>query len=743
MSRKLIYLHDFLEGEPMSAIRGFPDNWSGYVLSLKTLKFMFGQRTNIAQATLGKVIRCKQIQDEDDAGLNEFFYTVNECIVTLRQLNYASDINSSDTLRQAAGKLPIHLQRKWAEQCWKIRKSDEPNMLHFQSWLRDCVLARKEACWPSQQRKKTPAPPGGRDLTRMSASTFSEKPGDCPLCKGDHYLGRCESYTTLPDTEKLQTVQRLKVCYNCVKPGHILPDCPSKATCREKGCEGKHHTSIHKVYKEFEEQSKQKPKDCSLVSLLKSPKEVFLLVVPVVIHPRKGEPVHTFAFLDNCSQSTLLREDMARSLDLFGEPDVLNMGTIKDKPEGIPVEFLSLEISSTDGTYRTTIEEVSVVPIARLNMPGRPRLSDVTDPDMYTHLDDIDLNAIRPESITMLIGANVPEAVLTTLDVRCGGNNQPLAVKTLFGWTLFGPAVTSTHARPSNTSNVSCLFTRRPPAQCISSTVASLWEDRKPPTSHGSDHLSVAERGNEKLCELVQSFWDQEVGPIAPGNDVALSREDVVAEKTLDDATVLVNGHYQVPMLWKNVNSQLPNNKEMALKRFGHLRRRLRKDPTLYQKYKETFDRYLQKGYARRMTESEASCTTSRTWYLPHHPVTQPSKPGKVRVVKDAAAQYQGVGLNASLKSGPDLLNSLIGALLRLRSRRIAIIADVEEMFYQVAVNTKDADSLRFIWTDDIFSDNVYTMQMLVHVFGARSSPTCANYALQRTARDNQRNFNP
>ena len=77
---------------------------------------------------------------------------------------------------------------------------------------------------------------------------------------------------------------------------------------------------------------------------------------------------------------------------------------------------------------------------------------------MYTHLDDIDLNAIRPENITMLIGANVPEAVLTTLDVRCGGNNQPEAVKTLFGWTLFGPAVTSTHARPSNTSNVSCLF---------------------------------------------------------------------------------------------------------------------------------------------------------------------------------------------------------------------------------------------------------------------------------------------
>ena len=34
-------------------------------------------------------------------------------------------------------------------------------------------------------------------------------------------------------------------------------------------------------------------------------------------------------------------------------------------------------------------------------------------------------------------------------------------------------------------------------------------------------------------------------------------------------------------------------------------------------------------------------------------------------------------------------------------------------------------------------------MQMLVHIFGAKDSPTYANYALQRTARDNNHNFDP
>ena len=34
-------------------------------------------------------------------------------------------------------------------------------------------------------------------------------------------------------------------------------------------------------------------------------------------------------------------------------------------------------------------------------------------------------------------------------------------------------------------------------------------------------------------------------------------------------------------------------------------------------------------------------------------------------------------------------------------------------------------------------------MKMLVHIFGAKDSPTCANYAVKRTARDNQHLFDP
>ena len=57
-------------------------------------------------------------------------------------------------------------------------------------------------------------------------------------------------------------------------------------------------------------------------------------------------------------------------------------------------------------------------------------------------------------------------------------------------------------------------------------------------------------------------------------------------------------------------------------------------------------------------------------------------------------------------------------------------------MFLQVGVLPSDQPSLRFLWREDP-TTNVVVYQYTRHIFGAKDSPTCANYALQRTARDN------
>ena len=54
----------------------------------------------------------------------------------------------------------------------------------------------------------------------------------------------------------------------------------------------------------------------------------------------------------------------------------------------------------------------------------------------------------------------------------------------------------------------------------------------------------------------------------------------------------------------------------------------------------------LPMGHARKLTREEAKKQSDKTWYLPHHPVLNPNKLGKLRVVFHAAAKFSGTSLN-------------------------------------------------------------------------------------------------
>ncbi|KAJ8021094.1 hypothetical protein HOLleu_40865 [Holothuria leucospilota] len=98
--------------------------------------------------------------------------------------------------------------------------------------------------------------------------------------------------------------------------------------------------------------------------------------------------------------------------------------------------------------------------------------------------------------------------------------------------------------------------------------------------------------------------------------------------------------------------------------------------------------------------------------------------------------------VGTSATRGPDFSNSLLGVLLKFRQGPVAMAADIESMFLQVGVAEDDCDSLRFLWwpEGDISREPV-DYKMVVHLFGATSSPSCAGFALKRTALDYEKHF--
>ena len=160
--------------------------------------------------------------------------------------------------------------------------------------------------------------------------------------------------------------------------------------------------------------------------------------------------------------------------------------------------------------------------------------------------------------------------------------------------------------------------------------------------------------------------------------------EDRLAYDLMHRSVSLVDGHYQLPLPWRPNVTFAGDSLPMAQQRLDSLYKRLKRDDTLRQKYVEVIETYLKNNYARLVPLDELKASTA-VWTLPHFPVYH-SRKSKVRIVFDCAAKWRGVSLNDMLMQGPDLVSSLVGALLRFRRESIALTTDIKCMFHQIKV---------------------------------------------------------
>ena len=90
------------------------------------------------------------------------------------------------------------------------------------------------------------------------------------------------------------------------------------------------------------------------------------------------------------------------------------------------------------------------------------------------------------------------------------------------------------------------------------------------------------------------------------------------------------------------------------------------------------------------------------------------------------------------------MVNSLAGVLLRFRKHPVPVIADIESMFHQVRVVPQNCDALRFLWWPEgglKAEPKIYSM--LVHLFGAKSSPSCTAFCLKEVENEFGKYFEP
>ena len=131
------------------------------------------------------------------------------------------------------------------------------------------------------------------------------------------------------------------------------------------------------------------------------------------------------------------------------------------------------------------------------------------------------------------------------------------------------------------------------------------------------------------------------------------------------------------------------------------LSKTLSRDTTLKKNYANTILENLEKCYLNTVPDAhKVEQRSDEEWYLPHHPIINPNRPGKVRSVLNGAAKFHGTSLKKPLLTGPELLQNLIHVLLRFRQHQFSVSTDIEGMFLQVGVPECDQPSLRFLWRE-------------------------------------------
>ena len=194
------------------------------------------------------------------------------------------------------------------------------------------------------------------------------------------------------------------------------------------------------------------------------------------------------------------------------------------------------------------------------------------------------------------------------------------------------------------------------------------------------------------------------------------------------------DGRWMAPLPLRSPREALPNNRCMALKRATALRNSLIKDQEKCKHFFEFMQVIFDNGYAE---EAPPLDLNEESWYVPIFGVYHPKKPNKLRVVFDSAAKFEGMCLNDVLLSGPDMVNDLLGVLMRFRKEPVAITADIQQMFFQFVVPGQQRNLLRFLWhRDNDISKELIDYRMCVHIFGNSSSPAIATFGLRKSVED-------
>ncbi|XP_069128774.1 uncharacterized protein [Argopecten irradians] len=568
----------------------------------------------------------------------------------------------------------------------------------------------------SSEKKKSSQIANATSTTEVSTTkSESESQNKCSYCNmKSHSLDKCRKIIAKDMKERYDHIKENGLCFGCLRKGHISKTCKNRSTCNV--CGKRHPSILHNDSMKAtsdnnrsQDSDKANSRDIEIPSVStgytfavddQSAGDVSsaMAIIPVRIKLKsKPHSVETYAFLDTGSSASFCTEKVMRQLGASGKRTQLTLSTMGKPFQMKTYAINGMQVSDMNMDNIIDLPKVFTkesMPVNNSHIPTKEEIS------KWEHLAQISLDRPHVE-IGLMLGSNVPDAYTPT-QVIAGPSGSPHATKTKLGWVI--------------------------------------WNVIRNNDSVEVNRLHIENETTESLEDIAKKSINMDFPERLIDDKREPSREDKDFMRQAEQSIHLDNGHYYcVSLPFRDKNIVLPDNTSMARKRLHGIRNKFMKDPKFKEDYTNFMKVFLEKGYAEPAPHDGEK---GKVWFIPHHGVYHKQK-NKIRVVFDCSAQYQGISLNNNLLQGPDLTNNLLGVLLRFREEQVAVVGDIEAMFHQVKVPEYERDFLRFYWwPDGNIEEEPRSYRMTVHLFGATSSPSICNYALQRTVEDSKDTVN-
>lgn len=708
-SSRLYYLVQYCQGDVQELVKGCLARPSdeGYREARQLLERTYGQPYKIATAFADRATNGPPIKSDDPNALQKLAILLASCKNTLDRVGYLSKVENPDCLRKIIMRLPYDMRKRWRSRADDIteRQSRDVNFTDIANFVQNEARTANHPMFgdildkPNERNKnkysddKKASFATGKTQENKQENTHRVR--ICLFCERPHDLEKCFKFKEKSYDDRMAFARAKRICFNCLKVAdHVAQKCDQPSACEQ--CYKHHATLLHS------DNFLNLPHTSATSAFANSPpvSKICLPIVPVKVRVcNSNKMISTYALLDNGSNTSFCTNSLMNRLGLTGKTVKYSLATVERDSSRRESRVVNIQASNFNEDFPVELTNVYSTPSLPLSSRDIPTQEDVNS---WAHLDGIRIMSIKSE-VDLLIGNDNSE-LLEPLEVRISKDSGPFAVRTRLGWTINGPL------------------------------------DRQ----GGGARVSCFAKADTILEEQFASFCNREFNDCGANETLEdMSQLDRKALSIMQTTSRVVDNHYVLDLPFKTNPPSFPNNRILAEQRLKGLKRRLGKDAALCQEYKVFVDNLLEKNYAEKVPTGQLERDDGQVWYVPHHPVWHPQK-NKLRVVFDCSAIYRNTSLNEQLLQGPNMTSTLIGVLLRFRQSYVAIMSDIESMFHRVRVTPHQCDALRFLWWPGgnvNYQPEEY--RMLVHLFGAASSPSCCSFALRQTAIDNAERFDP